>query len=556
MPFAYDPYLDDPNKEKDDEENAQGPAVAGSGQLFGGGGETMAQGSGGAKPSRSDRFQNLNDYIGANEGAQFGQQFAGKVNENVDKAGVAQQSGENEFKGAVDKNTVKEDKDLVNSALSDAYGFTTKPKKGGTTEEGVPKAEPAIAKVPQGLVSGQTNTYEDLTPEERIGKFQQQLNANYGGPTSLSSTPDIYSRIQGATQKAQDTAKAAQSEPGRFALLDEYFGRNASDRPTDYSLGQKSLDNLLVQQDPQAQQSIQQARENAQKYAGNLDSEKQNLTSYAAAGRGTTEAARQGARGALGMDEAGNLTDKSPILAYQKAAQDRAAQLNQQKAAETARLKSELKNRIMSAEDMQKLGLTRGQQLYGLDPTSGRYFQTAADLDYNQAATPWEQQQVTGLSKLGNLENTYLPYADKAGGYDASRFNTLNNALLNQDINSRKLAYENELNAVQQDPYTNDLRQSLKQGLARDLQNLQQQEQINRETGTWGDSYGTNMSQYQQRLQALANLQKKYGYGDTLGKGIPDDDWRKMKNYAGTRLGDVGEYRSQLADYRIPGIDY
>jgi hypothetical protein len=64
----------------------------------------------------------------------------------------------------------------------------------------------------------------------------------YGGPTSLTGAPSLKQKFWGETKDASDTAKSLQNDAGRFTLLNSYFGNNSQP----YSMGQKSLDNLLA----------------------------------------------------------------------------------------------------------------------------------------------------------------------------------------------------------------------------------------------------------------------------------------------------------------------
>lgn len=248
--------------------SAQGPQVAGGSQVLGGATSSGTPGASNSSapaakgPTGSDTFQNLNSYIDANQGNGFGSQFSGDVNKDVNAASTAQSQAADQFKSASDQATVKADPNVISTALNDPYSYVQDPNN--------------------------------------VTAFQNQLNANYTGPSTLQDSGSAYQQAAGATQKAQDTAQNAQTEQGRFALLDQYFGQ------PNYSQGQKSLDNLLVQNDPTAQQGIQQAAQNAQGQEQAFQKEQTDLSNYAAQNRGTTEATSNAARAALGVDANGN----------------------------------------------------------------------------------------------------------------------------------------------------------------------------------------------------------------------------------------------------------
>lgn len=542
-------------------------------------GTTQQQpGVGGEKKSASGSFTNLNAYLDANKSRQFGQQVAGRVQGEVDAATQAQKEAEEGFKGDVDKSTVKLDSSLYSTEPKrELQGVKTEsgpvkpvreldpgyqmwsgpvsPVRGGSFESLI-NPYPSQEGFKQGVIQNAQSIASDPT---KLASFQKMRDAQYGGPNALVDT-GYYEPAYAKTNYAS-TAGSVGEDAGRKAYIKDRYATELG--RYDYTPGQQTLDNLLIQLDPGAREALGQAGSNAQAASQKFTDLNQMLDAYAKQGKQTTADTRSTARGAIGIDESGNITQDSPILAYQKVAQDRAAALNAQKAAEAQRLKSELDSRIISAADMQKLGLQRGQQVYGLDLKN--YLNTAPDVDYNRAATPWEQQQVSSLSKLGDLENSYLPYADLAGKYDTGQFNTFNLNNLQQQAATKRAAYMDEYGTP--NPITNfgggvanpnviEPNQSLKDAIAASIQRQKQAEQGYKDTGTWDNNAFTEISQYQKMLQALADLQKRYGYGDTIGGGMADDDWRRLKNYQGARPQDYGDYRPGIASTVLPGIRY
>lgn len=259
MPYADDPNLDEENNSSQSQSQNGGQTqsntqLAGGGTVTGGASQTAGSSSGSAgnapsaapAPTHPSNYQNLNAYLDANSGSGFGQKFVGDVNNDVNAAQSAQSQGAQLFQGAADAGTVQQNQSAVNAAISDPYSVSQDPSQ--------------------------------------TAAFQQQLNAKYNGPQSYSDDQAAYQTAYGATQKAEDTAQAAQTEGGRFALLNNYFGTPS------YNQGQQSLDNLLVQADPTTAQGIQQARQNADQSLVSFQNQSAPLQQYAAQDNATTQA--------------------------------------------------------------------------------------------------------------------------------------------------------------------------------------------------------------------------------------------------------------------------
>ena len=274
MPYADDPNLDEQNSQSQGSSQSQ-TGVQGNTQLAGGGtvtggasqtaassatpgatspGAASAAAGAGASPAPThpSNYQDLNAYLDANSGSGFGQQFVGNVNNDVNAAQTAQTQGANLFKGAADAGVVNQDPNAVNAAINDPYAVSQDPTQ--------------------------------------TAAFQSQLNATYNGPQSYSDDQAAYQTAYGATQKAEDTAQAAQTEGGRFALLNNYFGT------PNYNQGQMSLDNLLIQADPTTAQGIQQAKQNADQSLVSFQNQAAPLQQYAAQDNATTQATANAAQ--------------------------------------------------------------------------------------------------------------------------------------------------------------------------------------------------------------------------------------------------------------------
>lgn len=354
MPYAYDPFLDE--EKKDQEGN---PQLAGGSQIVGGATQTSAAGGSANGPTSSDRFQNLNSYIDANQGNQFGENFAKKVQDDVSKGKEAQDQAGSAFKSQADQSTIAANPALVNTAVADPTKF--------------------------------------VSDANNVAEFKKQRDAEYKGPNTFADSADIYSKTYGATKKATDVAGAGQTESGRFALLNNYFGR------PEYNSGQKSLDNLLVTGDSKAMQGLDQARQNAQQLHQSFDAQNKDLSGYAAQARGTTEATRTGARDALGIDNAGNtVAGKGAIGAVKGSLDNRIGQYG----SEIDRINAAMEKGDYKSIDPEiaslfsELGGNYGVQF---NPYLNTKSKTA--LTDSTVSSPEEQAKMRALASLADIQN-------------------------------------------------------------------------------------------------------------------------------------------------------
>lgn len=232
--------------------------------VTGGGGPAPAAGAGAAGGGAPKQFADLGEYLRVNQPQEFGQQLAGKIGQDIDQGQQTLQDASNQFGERVDAATIRDN---------------------------------------QGLIDQVSTAPELIDPDQ----FATLRDAQYQGPRSLAETPDLYNQVQGASGSAVGKAQASGSEAGRFALLDNYFGR------PEYSQGQKSLDNLLVQADPNSQQAFDQMRANAKQLQDSTNQAGVDLNARAGQARQQTQDTRQAARGALGIDDVGQLTGSGAI---------------------------------------------------------------------------------------------------------------------------------------------------------------------------------------------------------------------------------------------------
>lgn len=396
-------YVSEESLEQEESQTGA-PLIPGGGA---GGGPANAAGaaaaSAGGKKKTPGRFADLGEYLRVNEGQQFGQKLAGKIGEDVDKGASTLASAQDEFKTRADSATVRDDQNLVSQV--------------GTRPEDID-----------------------------VDSYARLRDASYTGPKSLVDAQDLSGQVQGAAVGAVNKANATKTEGGRFALLDNYFGK------PQYGQGQKSLDNLLVQNDKGSQQAFDQMRQNAKALEQNVGQAGVDLGNYGAQAAGTTQATRASARGALGIDDAGNYVEGQGALGQQFGELDssvaaRRKQAADEYAAQQAALAGKRGTNELDPELAQKYGLTgyggntiqkplflnnpnsysaiqqqlnlsKADQFYGEDASN--YLNRVADEDLNRGTVATQDQaaRLRTLQKLSGMDTDLVGNLDQAGTYD------------------------------------------------------------------------------------------------------------------------------------------
>lgn len=421
MPYA-DSYLDD-----DENDPSKAPQLAGGSEVYGGGSLNQSTGGNAKGPTSSDQYQNLNSYLDANKDSSFGQDFVGKVQGETDKANQLQGDSANQFKAKSDQGAVTYDEGLTNSAFQD----------------------------PNAFVADQGN----------VDKFKKQRDATYQGPNAFSDAQDLYGQTYGQTRKAADTAEAAGTEGGRFALLGNYFGR------PDYKQGEKSLDNLLIQGNPQTSQGIEQAKQNAQAAAANFNKENVDLQNYASANRGVTEETRKKTRTGLGIDDQGNLQTNDPNQPPVGAIQQFLAGLDQRitdlntppgkgggdyfspmggggKWATGPVIGSNYGTSITDPFSGQSVNAAPDNSTYGFDPYSQRYGgMDTTPYNRGNVASQDDALRIKALEKLSDL-GPIISNINEAGTETGGHRYTFNRGLFDTDVNGSRDTFHGEAQAL------------------------------------------------------------------------------------------------------------
>lgn len=411
--------------------------------------KTAGPNSGGGEGTASGAYTNLQSYLDANKSLNFGGQVAGKVQGEVDQAKTAQDEASSAFKGQVDAGATRANDDLVNEAVSN----------------------------PTGVVGDQ----------QKFSDFLKQRDAEYKGPNNLVDNTDLYTSTLQATERAGQRAGVTDDEAGRKALLDEYYGTGAG--RTDYTPGQKKLDNLLIQNDPNSKAAFEKVRADAGAVGQNFNTLKDTLAGYAGQGKADTQAARAKTRAALGIDDAGNLlaTDQTrgngAIQDTVEGLDEKVAARRAQLAAEQARLNPLAGKKYLSdisQDDLGYLGIdpnnagafggidirpqgNLGQYapyyegykvdpgfLYGQDPGSGTFlnYTPEGDLNRGSVSTPEEFQRLQALSQLAGVDQPYISNPDQVGAHTADRLSSFDSGRLTSQATASRADLQRRLQAV------------------------------------------------------------------------------------------------------------
>ncbi len=390
------PYIYDPNLDKENEDQAGQVQISGSSPTSDPSGSTSSSGGSQTKGANTGSgYQNLDSYINTNDPQKFGQEVVGKVQSDVDTAKQNQSTASDQFKSQVaSANNVPTSED-VNKAIANPTGANAQ-------------------------------------------DFQKWQSQSYTGPKSLGEAPDAWNQYWSGTNKADTSTKLLGSEPGRFALLDSYYGRPS------YSFGEKSLDNLLLQHG-----GIGRETKDLQGQAAQLKSQGEtqakSLQDIASAKAGEVEASRNATRAAVGLDSTGQVIRGAGAgaLGQQYDSIDAATT-----AANNARNQagSEFNSHIASGnlddQDWKSLGIDQNQSLYNINLNDPRYYTAGNALTKENVMTPEQQAYIKALSQLSGVSDSYGNGTLSGKGSD---YNFNKDALMS-DINTQKAQYDSDWN--------------------------------------------------------------------------------------------------------------
>ncbi len=388
------------NYNRDDDENRRQVDPTGNFQRAGGapGGAGAGAEPGAAQANAAktgSNYQNLDSYLNANAGLNFG----GRVTDKV---------GEAQAKGYEDQRIASEGfRNQVHSANQ------------------VPSAED---------ISGAIANPAAADPAQ----YQNWLKQGYRGPRQLSDSPSLYGKYWGSTNKAkQDTGLLNGTNAQNYTLLDSYFGGPE----TSYNKGQKGLDLTLAKSSPDYGGNSARLQNSANNLLNQGTNNMGALTGQASDRAGQVEQSRNAAQQAIGVNGQGQIgtTGAVPDLhgqIFQEHANKNAANF-----AENKRLQDALTGQGLNSE-LSSMGFDPNQPTYGnIDVAS--YFTPYQELNPNQTMTSDQQARLKALEGLAGIQSPYAATdLDPQGGaskFDADR--------LRADIQANADAYHNDWNS-------------------------------------------------------------------------------------------------------------
>lgn len=339
-----------------------------------------------------------------------------------------------------------------------------------------------------------------------ITQYQNYLNAQYNGPTNLQNASDL----QNQTNQYAQTTNLTASEPGRMALLQKLYGGAGN-----YSTGQQTLDNLLLQTNPSQLQQLQSAQGLGSQVQTDLSNTINN----------DQLAAQKYQNNALAAKNLSTSSLVNSASQLDQSLQDRANQNAQAQKTAYDRINNELQSGTISSDDLSLLGLspTQVSNLYGVKV--GDYL--------NQELTPTKQNvattsDVSKLQALANLGGTYLPNVgvtaqqytgdpSQVGTYDPNKAVGLNLSNFTNALSSAQNNFNSDYKTGYVDAANTNHPDLVKGTEVTSTGNpVQDIAALQNDLSTRAQGNPTTQQQDQTAIAALQNLIGKYGYGQGL----------------------------------------
>lgn len=231
--------------QEDEEEGSeeQGSVPPGTNQVSSGSGlvSTGGQTTMGAAPQSQAQFATFQKYLGANQpqANQLAERVASPIMNDATFAKTTAESAASDFNNQVANSSFKQaDYDRINQGLErGAYEY-----RGAS----LPYQAPTL-----------NRDAFDFRNDQNKDLVRQGLSAQYQGPQSLYGN-NQFNEASNRYETARQKADLSNSEAGRFQLLNDMF------KGPNYSRGAQSLDQLLLQNAPGAQQAFESARQATQ----------------------------------------------------------------------------------------------------------------------------------------------------------------------------------------------------------------------------------------------------------------------------------------------------
>jgi hypothetical protein len=361
-----------------------------------------------SKQGNPGNFVGITNYLNANknQASELGNQVGDVVSSSIDEANSKIGEAGNKFGQYANQSAIAG----LDNATNDATNIVNKAANTGKLDEA------------------------DTT------RFNQVANASYKGPKTLQDAQDIYNPAYESYNKAKNLSDLTKNEEGAQELT-----KKVANPGLQYTPGENRLDSYLLNTQ-ENKQKLADARANAANLDPSLQAAQKQASDYATNLANKTSTANKTARDLL-----------SSTAMAKKAAVDKSL-ANQQVAVENNnKLQSELAglfgnggNLALTPQQMQLLGLSEGQKLYGAtNKAASEYFDPIQPFDANKAISKDNQAQLAALANLasgygGDFKNPYA-MADLAG-----------TASYPKDLTNNKVKAEAErLAQVYNDSYNN-----------------------------------------------------------------------------------------------------
>lgn len=300
------PYLWDPNLEEDKQEQ-KAISISGAAPVTDAQGQVVDP-----EKTATGNYQDVQKYLSENQGDTSGQTLTGKIQSKITEAGTDLTNAGESFKSKVNASGSMPTDEEIKSALANPGAF-------------------------------------DAT------KWQSWQNPEYKGPKALAESGEDYNKAWGKVRKVQKEADLLGTEPGRFTLLDSYFGRKG------YGFGQKSLDNYLVQEAKGMGGNVQKLQDQAAQLGTSAGNTEKDLANYAATRMGAFDASKGKVRGAIGIDANGQLTGGGAIGEVTGGVSSNLQKENEKRAAERARVSGLIASGKLDPDLWSKFGFNPGE---------------------------------------------------------------------------------------------------------------------------------------------------------------------------------------------------
>lgn len=373
------PLEEDKKRQQELAQGGSGPMIASgpSGVITGGAPQAGQQQTKG--PSKSGAYTNIGAYLNANQdqAGQLAGRVAGNVVNQAEQAQGQLQGVKDNFRQQADQNTVRYDDDLVKGAVQDPTKFT-----------------------------------QDKSNVERFTKLR---TAAYRGPQGLQDVQgfgDARQSVQNAERAVEDT----KTEGGRFSLLQNQF------KTPDYSRGQQRLDQVFLQNAPNARNEFQNVQGRFAGLRGMLDQKTNDASSYAAARQAETQEAAQKTQGALqGAKDTFKTGLESRVTSERERQQSLADRMQKQLAGSgvgTGMGMAQMDDDVISA-----LGLNDGDKLYDVDLSQFRPSFDPSQVNAQTVANADDYARYGALAQLSGEDPSFLSNAQLAGRADGLAIN-------------------------------------------------------------------------------------------------------------------------------------